>query len=138
MMPPTPFTRKVAPIRLGATSCTLLAKNNFLSRGPGLRDPSGGAVWADLSIRRISSGELTQCAGRNAELPRPSRHRNHNIALFVRTLSEAQCRCGFPRTEAALLSFARPEREQRWSTPSDGNGFASAMARGRFPCWALA
>src|ERR1700743_361546 len=125
MMPPTPFTRKVAPIRSGATSCTLLAKNDFLSRGPGLRDPSGGVVSADLSIRKISGGELTECAGRNTELPRRLRHRNHNIALFVRTLSEAQCRWDFLRTEAALLSFARPQREKGWWTPSSGNYLAS-------------
>src|ERR1700744_1390422 len=103
MIPPAPFTRKVAPIRSGATSCTLLAKKDFFSRRPGFRNPSERAVSAELSIQTISMRHE-----RNV----PGGSRNFHVGRGIETITPCYL-CGCARKlNVAAISTHRGRRHR--------------------------
>src|ERR1700742_4105910 len=122
MIPPTPFTRKGAPIRSGAAPCTLLAKNDFLSPWSGFRNTSGGAVSAGLSIRNLKR-DRKACSDRTKEIPR---------GMGIETITSRYLRRRVPELKVAAISTPRGRRHRRFLghiRSSDG-GF---LQMGRIP-----
>ena len=109
-----PVHEKVAPIRSGAASCTLLAKNDLSIVAPDLR------VRPEAPSRRSRPFERSQCAG-GIEC--------FHVGRGIETITPRYL-CGHvPKPNIVVIfqhrsgALARPHPQQRWSTPLDGAPF---------------